>query len=274
MADTVVVLLCCFLIISVMIIVVFIWLRSRDQPQVEKSQPNVEKKQTIAPESVSSGIEKHIPRSLWMTMVAPSPDKDIDVSERPYFSSYDLFLKACSRYPKFGTHEDSVIARREIAAFFGNLKQETHFVINREQSCLNNPCDWISSPQKSPVCNGSWSQCAFYGRGPIQLTHYSNYENFSQKVYKNDSLLKDPDLVAKKADIGWESAFFFWFENGIHDAMTQSRTAPFKITIQKINGTLECNKETPGGNNRVRYFKEYCQLLGVDPGPDGDLKCW
>jgi hypothetical protein len=267
----VVIVFCC---IMTSLIIGFILLRSKNQPQVNNQTTQVNKIQTSEPETTSSDIEKHIPRSLWMTMVAPSPDRDIAVNERPYFSSYDLFLKACSRYPKFGTNPDSFIAKREIAAFFGNLKQETHFVINREQSCLNNPCDWISPPQKSPVCNGSWSKCGFFGRGPIQLTHYSNYENFSRKVYNNDSLLRDPDLVAKQADIGWESAFWFWFENGIHDAITKSRTSPFKITIQKINGTLECNKETPGGNNRIRYFKEYCQLLGVEPGPDEDLKCW
>jgi hypothetical protein len=230
---------------------------------------------TTPPNNTSGGgIEKYIPRSLWPAMVAPAPDRDIDPSERPYFSSYDLFIQACSKYPDFGTHPDSVIARREICAFFGNLKQETHFVINREQSCLNTPCDWISKPQRSPLCQGSWQACGFYGRGPIQTTHHYNYSSLSKNVYGDDTLLKDPDLVAKKADLGWQAALFFWFDSKIHDEMIKSPTSPFKISIEKINGALECGKSTPGGLNRVKYFKEYCKLLNVEPGPEADLVCW
>ena len=221
-----------------------------------------------------SGIEKNLPRTLWPQIVAPTPDAKIDTSEKPYFGSYDIFLKACVNYPLFGTDPDPIIAKREIAAFFANVKQETHFVVNREQNCLNNPCDWIEKPQKSPVCSGDWKTCGFYGRGPIQLTHHYNYKAASQSLYKDDRLFKNPDLVARDPDVGWATALYFWFENKLHEAMTKSRTAPFNITIRTINGSLECDKSTPGGLNRVAYFKEYCKLLGVEPGPESDLKCW
>jgi hypothetical protein len=218
------------------------------------------------------GIEANLPRSMWPSIVAPAPDRDIDVSERPYFASYDLFLEACKKYPDFGNHPDSYIAKRELAAFFANLKQETHYVINREQSCLKNPCDWISDPKKAPNCQGSWEKCGLYGRGPIQLTHHYNYTAASKALFNDDRLMVDPDLVAKKADIGWATSLWFWHSSGIHDEMIKSRTSPFSITIQKINGALECGKSTPGGLNRVKYFREYCTLFNVDPGTN--LSCW
>lgn len=224
--------------------------------------------------TTSTTIERIVPPSMWPMIVAPTPDAKVPQSERPYFSSYALFRNACAKYPSFGTHPDETIAKRELAAFFANLKQETHYVLNREESCMQQSCDWIADPKRSSACQGTWQRCGYYGRGPIQLTHFYNYKSASETLFKDDRLVINPDLVAQNAEVGWLTAMHFWFTSGIHDQITSSRTSKFNLTIRKINGVLECDKVTPGGLNRVKYFKEYCKMFGVEPGPEADLTCW
>ena len=46
----------------------------------------------------------------------------------------------------------------------------------------------------------------------------------------------------------------------------------FGATIRAINGDLECNGKSPDKvNARIRYYRDYCGQLGVDPGPN--LSC-
>jgi chitinase len=40
------------------------------------------------------------------------------------------------------------------------------------------------------------------------------------------------------------------------------------LTIDVINGGIECGKPTPPQvEDRIGFYQRYCQMLGVDPGP-------
>ena len=68
--------------------------------------------------------------------------------------------------------------------------------------------------------------------------------------------------------ISFGTALWFWntFQSGKgipHDAVNQGLGA----TINIING-IECNNgNAPAVANRVKLYKRFCEMLGVDPGP-------
>jgi predicted chitinase len=126
-------------------------------------------------------------------------------------------------------------------------------------------------PTKVENCTKSdESECYYFGRGPIQLTWYTNYKDASQAIFKDDRLVKQPWLVSENGDIGWATALWFWIDRGCHKAINDS--GDFGATIKIINGNQECGAkwgEKP--QTRVNKYLEYCKALGVDPGKN--LKC-
>lgn len=102
-------------------------------------------------------------------------------------------------------------------------------------------------------------------------------------------LLGNPNLVATDNVISFKTSLWFWNQYGdnviphIHDVMTgkwrpnnadhaANRVPGFGVTIDIINGGIECNKESAQANARVEYYKHYCSQLGVSPGPNLDCK--
>lgn len=52
-----------------------------------------------------------------------------------------------------------------------------------------------------------------------------------------------------------------------HRAIVDNRG--FGETIRTINGALECNGGIPAQvQSRIDRYRQLCQLLGVDPGPN------
>ena len=67
--------------------------------------------------------------------------------------------------------------------------------------------------------------------------------------------------------IAFRTALWFWVNN-VRPVLNQG----FGATIRAINGDLECNGKSPDKvNARIRYYRDYCGQLGVDPGPN--LSC-
>ena len=106
----------------------------------------------------------------------------------------------------------------------------------------------------------------YHGRGPIQLSYTYNYEPAGTALGVN--LKDDPEKVATDPTISFGTALWFWntFQSGKgipHDAVNQGLGA----TINIING-IECNNgNAPAVANRVKLYKRFCEMLGVDPGP-------
>ena len=84
----------------------------------------------------------------------------------------------------------------------------------------------------------------FRGRGAIQLTGKSNYQNFANHIGKPEIMTK-PDLVA--SDYAFESAIFFFDRNKLWDICDKGVT---DATI------LSLTKRINGGHNGIKHRSE------------------
>src|SRR5262249_3541992 len=117
--------------------------------------------------------------------------------------------------------------------------------------------------------------CAYYGRGPLQLSWNFNYKAAGDAIGYN--LLGDPYAAENNAAISWQASDWFWMTQAgggpmtSHNAILQSNGGGgFGFTIRAINGGLEC-PSVGGGNtssrdSRVNNYKYFCDQLGVSYG--------
>lgn len=93
---------------------------------------------------------------------------------------------------------------------------------------------------------------AFRGRGFIQLTGRQNYTQASYDIFRDDRLIKQPDLAAKP-DIAARIAVWYWNE----------RVKPY---VRDFNDTAAVTKKINGGLNglqdRHNNFRDYMAALG------------
>lgn len=93
---------------------------------------------------------------------------------------------------------------------------------------------------------------AFRGRGFIQLTGRQNYTQASYDIFKDDRLIKNPELAAKP-DIAARIAVWYW----------NDRVKPY---IRDFNDTAAVTKKINGGLNglqdRHNNFRDYMTALG------------
>lgn len=93
----------------------------------------------------------------------------------------------------------------------------------------------------------------FRGRGALQTTGKSNYQEFSTKLNKPDIML-NPDLVT--TDYAFESAMFFFDKNKLWDIADKGVTDASILAItKKINGG------TNGLDERISLTKRYYSWL-------------
>jgi len=138
---------------------------------------------------------------------------------------------------------------------------------------------------------------SYRGRGPKQLSYNYNYGQFSEAFCGDSSiLLDDPDRVAKNPTLAWASSLWFWFTGGAclpgeqckpdcHEVFLGLKTVcpADEVAGRKfglgwvtnvINGGLECGGAGSGEcdyrvHSRVRFYKHFCSLLGVEPLANG-----
>ena len=102
----------------------------------------------------------------------------------------------------------------------------------------------------------------YYGRGPIQLSWNFNYGPAGQSIGFDG--LNSPETVATDPVISFKTALWYWV-NSVQPVIGQG----FGATIHAINGAIECNGGNPATvQARINYYTEYCNQLGVDPGPN------
>lgn len=197
--------------------------------------------------------------------------------DRNRFYTYKSLILAGNAYPLFGAGEDEQCALREIAAFAAHVQQETAGLVYITE--INKSSIYCDNTSIKYPCAKNQS---YYGRGPLQLSWNFNYGAASPSV--GVDILARPYLVADSPILAFKTALWFWTTPSgtipsIHDVITgryvpteedieAGRLDGFGLTIDIINGGLECGKVTPQASNRVKYFKQFCALLGVDPGPN------
>ncbi|WP_051882086.1 chitinase [Chryseobacterium soli] len=191
-------------------------------------------------------------------------------------------------YADFGTVKGSDYQKKEIAAFFAHIAHETRNGTNGKFDdglMLKNEIDttltYIVPNANYPAVDGQ----KYYGRGPLQLSYNGNFGFASECIFGDKNiLLKDPGMVSRKADVAFESAIFYWMtpqasKPSCHDVIIDNyKTSSdngrngFGLTINIINGALECNR---GENNeamqdRISFYKHFLKLLGID---DKNCEC-
>ncbi|RLM74531.1 endochitinase A-like [Panicum miliaceum] len=176
------------------------------------------------------------------------------------FYTRSAFLSAASKYSGFAHGGSEVEGKREIAAFFAHVTHETgHFCYISEINKGNSYCD--ANNRQWPCAAGK----KYYGRGPLQISWNYNYGPAGRD--NGFDGLGNPDRVAQDPVIAFKTALWYWMNN-VHRVMPQG----FGATTRAINGALECNgKNQAQMNARVRYYRQYCQHFGVDPG--SNLTC-
>ena len=182
--------------------------------------------------------------------------------------TYEGLIGATRAFPRFCNEGSGQQNRREAAAFLANISHESGaLVFAEEQNPLSIYCD--ASNTSHPCARGK----TYHGRGPLQLSWNYNYGACGSAIGKD--LLDHPELVSTDSTISFMTALWFWMtaqspKPSCHDAI---RSSGFGMTINVINGGIECGKgaPTPQAQHRIQLYRTYCGVLGVDPG--GNLEC-
>ncbi|KAJ3691325.1 hypothetical protein LUZ61_020489 [Rhynchospora tenuis] len=213
------------------------------------------------------------------------------------FYTYNAFITAANSFSSFGTTGDDSTRKREIAAFFAQTSHET---TGGWPTAPDGPYTWgycflrENNGNADAYCDQSAQYpCAagqkYYGRGPIQLTHNYNYGPCGQAI--GQDLLNNPDLVATDPIISFKSALWFWMtlqspKPSCHAVITgqwtpsaadqsAGRLPGYGVITDIINGEKECglgSDVTGKVEDRIGFYKRYCDLLGVSYG--NNLDCY
>lgn len=188
-------------------------------------------------------------------------------------------------FEKFCTQKDALTNKKELAAFFANIAHETRggtddtftdglMYIHEKNTSL----PYVAENDEYPPVPGK----KYYGRGPVQLSYNGNYGYAGDCILGDDKiLLNNPDLVETDAVLAFKTAIYFWMmpqthKPSAHDVMVgvwqpkatdkaKGRAPGFGMTINIINGEVECNK---GENNysmkdRMKFYQYFLSKLGV-----------
>lgn len=199
------------------------------------------------------------------------------------FYTRQSFLNAARSYSGFANDRTNDDSKREIAAFFAHVTHETgHMCYINEINGAN--MDYCDKSNKQWPCQPGKK---YYGRGPLQISWNFNYGPAGQALGFDG--LRNPEIVANCSDIAFQTALWFWMtprdtKPSCHQVMVgeyrpgpadvaANRTAGFGLVTNIVNGGLECNRAGDARvNNRIGFYRRYCQVLGVDVGPNLDCE--
>lgn len=211
----------------------------------------------------------------------------------PLFSHAAL-IAAAAEYPAFASEGSADQRLREVAAFLANIGHETTggwadapggpyawgLYFTQEVGCEGGGCTGYCDVNnvQYPCAPGK----TYHGRGPIQLSWNYNYGQAGDAL--GEPLLAQPELVTTDGAIAFRTGLWFWMtaqspKPSAHDVMAgqwqpsaddmaKGRAPGFGMTINIINGGLECGQPTNAKvEDRVGFYKRFTDMLAVDPGP-------
>ena len=226
----------------------------------------------------------------WGLMLTVRPNSRTANVQEPYHT-YENFLFACQRFPEFASNSNPTIAKREILAFLGTCGHESAFMYNSEVgwkpdwvACATSDCGKnfkYTGGEMKPCAKSVRWDCAYFGRGVIQLTHLYNYQAASSALFGDDTLVKQPWIVAEDPRVGYTAAINYWCKNkknnkSCHDVMNVENPVYADVT-EVINGEQECrgSKEewvVAALYRRRRLYEVFCKMFNVSMG-SGKLTC-
>ncbi|MEO8885086.1 MAG: chitinase [Mucilaginibacter sp.] len=190
-------------------------------------------------------------------------------------------------YANFCAEKDAQTNKKELAAFLAHIAHETR---EGEDDKFNDGLMAIHEDNTSNgyiAANDLYPPMAgkkYYGRGPIQLSYNGNYGRASDFIFGDKHvLLNNPELIETDPVVAFKTAIWFWMtpethKPSAHDVMigkwqpnandkAKGRTPGFGMTINIINGALECNKgDNHSMNQRIGFYQFFLKKLGTtDP---------
>jgi hypothetical protein len=188
-------------------------------------------------------------------------------------------------YGNFCTQFDPTLNKKELAAFFAHIAHETRHGVNATYTDglmliheSNTSLSYIAESDEYPPVAGK----KYYGRGPMQLSYNGNYGLASNCIFGDPKiLLNNPDLVETDPVVAFKAAIYFWMtpethKPSAHDVMTgkwqpnavdkaKGRTPGFGMTINIVNGEVECNKgdNMYSMNDRIGFYQFFLKKLGI-----------
>jgi len=208
--------------------------------------------------------------------------------------THEALMTAAAEYPLFACEGTAEQRRRELAAFLANIGHETTggwpeapggpyawgLYFKEEVGCEGGQCVGYCDPNnvEYPCAPGK----TYHGRGPIQLSWNYNYGPAGAAI--GEPLLTQPELITSDGAIAFRTALWFWMtaqapKPSAHDVMidawqpspddqAKGRAPGFGMTINIINGGLECGQPTNAKvEDRVGFYQRFTTVLAVDPGP-------
>jgi hypothetical protein len=167
--------------------------------------------------------------------------------------------------------------KREFAAFMAHVKQETGG--NNGLQAIHEWCGGqfangaCVSDYNNPTSGyGNSSSEYYYGRGPLQLSHNTNYALLSKQIYNDYSvLINEPQRLENDAELAFLAAFWFWTAQlnsvTIHDMLVNNAQFQgfdgFAASIRAINGAIECGGYTTQAANRINNYNNFQSKIGV-----------
>jgi len=193
----------------------------------------------------------------------------LPVDQRNPFYTYQGMLTALAGFPGLATTGDATTRRLEAASLFSNVAHETDsLAIIEERICAGGMVQSTQCQGYGVAPNG----LTYHGRGPIQLTLAANYSAARSALGLTGAqdIVQNPQIVATDANISWRTGFWFWM-GGLsgggttpHQAITGGQG--LGATIRIING-IECGgANLPAVQDRIRHFKRFSYMFGLDPG--------
>jgi chitinase len=207
--------------------------------------------------------------------------------------TYEALIKAAAAFPTFAGEGSRETKYRELAAFFAHIAHETTsgwsgakggpyvwgLVYTEEQACKDGHCTQYNTGGGSPYKPAPGK--SYFGRGPLQLTYAYNYGAAGQDL--GLPLLATPELVSRDGVVAFKTALWFWMKAqapkpSCHEVITgkwqpsqkdlaAKRRPGFGMTINIINGGVECKDNTPAARDarqeRIGFYKHFAAALGV-----------
>lgn len=222
------------------------------------------------------------------TVVRQDADWDEDWAKKQEYSVVDL------NYDNFCGDKNRALDKKEAAAFFAQIAHETRNGVDHKFNdglMLKQEVDTSSSyviPNKIyPAVKGA----SYYGRGPLQLSYNGNYGFASTCILGNkDILLNNPEQVSTDPVLAFKTALYFWMtpqgqKPSAHDVITgiwkpsaaelKSGYQPgFGMTINIINGAIECNKGEGqmAMKDRIGFYNYFLKLFSMED-KNGTCSC-
>eukprot|EP01068_Selenidium_serpulae_P016680 Selendium_serpulae@DN6314_c2_g1_i1.p1 len=226
--------------------------------------------------------------------------------------TYDNLVLALNTYhvafKDFAATGDCATRKREVMAFLAEISHETrgdstssdslnchpksYGLCLTEDSCAGtNNCDAHCSNAAADECikvYGVSCECAagksYHGRGPFMMKWNYNYAAFSEAVFGDDRVLKNPESVLTDGVTGWASALWVWTAShrkstpSLHEIMVDKWQADtgigyrggFGAVTHAINGADECGCDKSLTHDlpvsRMEYYQRFVALVGLSAG--------